>query len=792
MDNVTLIKSTADRMKSETEDERFRAVKELCALNSEYAVPFLFKAVADTSFRVREEALNGVCSFPKETIFPKLESFLRDNENANLRNAAIEAFPRYGKEAVGFLLKLLQDWDEEVRMFSASILGDIGDSEAVEGLVKALQDEDENVRHAAAESLGKIRDARAVIPLINCLRQDFWIQYPAVMALGNIGDPAATSHLLELIEDEMLCQPVIEALGKIGDISAIPVLADILSQSDTAVRNDAIAAMVNIQRKIHPGGSCLPSIRTALDNKELIDHLLASLEHPGPEIKKNAIIALGWLRRKEAVGPLVELLSDFELEEYAVGALVSIGEEWVDELVSRLENPDPKVQASLVRCLDWIGHGKGVRACAPFLKSENPELRYQAVMAMAGLLEEEDIEDALLDCLLDTEPDINSITVETLSKSRSGTLSGKLLDMLKGDDKIKTLSAVQVLGKLGEQSAEGPLRELLDNERSEIRAEAFQALHAINENGLSDEIVLKGLADLCPEVRKTAATCVKGESGSEVEKALLGLLEDPDPAVRMSAVDSFGKIGSSSCVDHLIRSFGEHSHKQLRVAIIQAMGKIREKQCTRFLEDVLKESDTDIKREALESLGEIGDKRSVPAIIVALDDSDWSVRSAAIHALGKIKDKKCSTHLLEKLDDPEDIIKKEAIVTLGNIGSRDAVNFVLPLLHNVNLQLEVLAALERLGIPDFEYFFEFFGRSSTRLKCMLVDLLGRIKNPGMTNFLIYVLSGEFYVVRARAAKALAEMEDKRAINALLRAQKEDQSEEVRKEATRALKKLDLK
>lgn len=789
MNETEILKSATEKLVMASEETRYSTVKDIAGLQSLGAVPILMKAAGDSSYRVREEALKGICSFPKDVIFPRLEDFLRNHDNANVRTAAMEAFPRYGREATPYLLQLLKDYDEEVRMFTATMLGDIRDSSAVDNLIEALGESDENIKHAAAESLGKIGDPRAVGPLIDCLQQDFWVQYPAVIALGNIGDPSATIHLVELLNDEMLRQAVIEALGKIGDVSAIPVLAEILSHKDPSVRNDTIGALVNIQRLIKPDGTCLPSIKMALDNEPLIDHILKSLNDPDPEVKKNAVIAIGWLKEKRGVKNLVELMTDYDLEEYVIGSLVSIGEEALPELISALGNPDPKIQASLIRSLDWIGHIDGVRACLPFLSSKSSEVRYQTLMAMGGALDLEEVEEALTSMFSDTDPEIQSLLVEILGRSRSQRLVNKLISQLSCKSQSKKILSIQVLGRLKNPAAKGPLEKLLGNESDEVRAQVYQALSSLGPDHLSSDDLLKGLRDKSPTVRKAVTRCIKPGCEDMVNNSFLYLLKDPDMDVRLSAVESLGRIGAGSCTEHLIDAFAD-SDKHLRLAIVRALGNITGKRSAQFLVDVLKETDSDLKRTALISLAQIKDKRSVPNLIVALDDSDWSVRSAAIRALSGIGDRRCSVHLMDKLEDQEDIIKKEAILALGRLGSRGAVNFILPLIHNENLQLEVLSSLEMLGIPDGEYFSDFFGRSNTRIKCLLVDLLGRVRDPDMTDLLVGMLTEEFFTVRCRVAKALGELGDRKAIPFLLKAQKEDPSEEVKKSAAHALKKLD--
>lgn len=795
MNKDSLMSRAACCLEDDSEEVRFQAVKVLSRAEFLGAIPLLMEVVGDKSYRVREAALQSICSFPTEVIFPRFETCIRNNDNATLRNAALEAFPRYGKKATHYLIKLAKDADEEVRMFSTALLGEIKDPEAVETLIEGLKDPDENVRHAAAESLGRLGDPRGVVPLIDCLSEGFWIQYPAVIALGNIGDPSAVRHLFPLVSDEMLGQAAIEALGRIGDTSAIPALVEILSKNDPTIRNHTIAALVRIKARVKKGDEAFPAesfsrVRDTLNNDELINHLLQSLDDPDLETRKNSVIALGWLKEKKAVRNLVGLLRDFNLEEYVISSLASIGENAMTELIETLKDPDHRIRISIIRSLDWIGKPEGILACLPCLLDENEEVRYQAVLAMAAVLDREEVEDALLKLISDQDPEFRATTVEVLGKSQSPYLVQKLINEISCGKPEKKVAIVQILGKLLDPRAFLPLQNILNDSNDEVRAEVYKALSRICPEKFSVEILIAGLADGSPTVRKAATQCLATCEGKNAESCLLLYLEDPDPEICLTVVETLGKIGSAASITPLIKTF-ERGGKNIKIATIQAIGKIRNKNSITFLIELLRETDPDLKRTALESLGELGDQRVVPNLIMALDDANWSVRSGAIIALGKIGDRRCISRLIEKVSDPEDLIKKEAIMVLGELKAREAVNEILPLIHNENLQFEVIHALEKMGIPDFLYFSTFITRCNSRLKCILVDLLGRLRKTDSVDLLLQILQDDFYTVRIRAAKSLGEIGNRKAIPHLLKAQKDDPCIEVRKEATSALKILDM-
>ena len=102
------------------------------------AVPPLLVAVADDSWPVRQAAVEQLAAFRLEVLLPSLEDALRDGENASVRNAAMEIYVRVGPAAAAPLLVLLRDADEEVRQFSAVMLGSLKDLAAVVALIGAL------------------------------------------------------------------------------------------------------------------------------------------------------------------------------------------------------------------------------------------------------------------------------------------------------------------------------------------------------------------------------------------------------------------------------------------------------------------------------------------------------------------------------------------------------------------------------------------------------------------------------------------------------------------------------
>jgi HEAT repeat protein len=790
LNGLTNFEEIGRALTHENEETRYQAVNELRQASLPSTVSMLMTAVADRSFRVREEALGAICGFDPEVTFPRLEAMLRNNENAELRTAAIEAFPRYGRRATGHLLILLADADEEIRNFAAVMLGEVMDPDSVEGLIAALADPEENVQHAAAEALGRIADSRALPGLMACLDKSFWIQYPAIIAIGNIGDCVAVPALLGLLDSEMLRSPVVEALGKTGDEDLLPVLVPLLvSCRDSAQRDEVISALVKIQSRLERARGMGPSaaVSEALEKTELVEHLVGSLQSGDLEVKKNAIVALGWLRQARAAEALLGLLPDYELEEHVVASIIAMGKRAAPGLVAALKNSNPAVRSSALRCLGCMEDMEGCRAALGCLEDPEPEVRLQALLAVSNCTSEPAVQEALFKLLGDSDPEILATLIEVLSKTAPERFGPRLLNWLaEGPSGPGQTVAIRVLGRMRFVPAEEALRVMLSADRDETRAEAVAALKLV-AGALPPAVVRSALSDPSPRVRRALAASLGGGDTAPGEE-LFRLLQDRDPQVRATALETLSHSSSMESTAPLIETYLS-GDRRVRLAAVHALGNVPDRAAAQFLIELLQEPDADLKRAAVESLARLRDPRSLSGLIVALTDSDWSVRAAAASALGVLGDLRAAPRLIDRLEDDEILVRKEAIAALADLKCREAIRGILPLVHNENLQLEVVNALERIGVDDFDFYTDFLRRANSRLRCLLVELLGRLRDPAALNCLVGVLENDFFTVRCRAARALAELGDPRAVAVLVRSQREDPSEEVRREAALALTKL---
>jgi HEAT repeat protein len=762
-------------------------VDELGASRRPEAIAPLLMAVADESWPVRQTAAEHLAAFDPPTILPALEAALRDDEDAGARNAAMEIYVKLGAIAVAPLLQLLGDPDEEVRNFAAVMLGSLRDRRAVAPLVAALADPDLNVRHAAAAGLGQIGDPEAVLPLMAALRSEAWLQYPAITALGELGDPRAAPALLELMSDELMRGPVMEALGRLAGREALPHLVPHLYTADAAVRNMAIQAVVAIEQRATAGGDSLdPEVQAALRREDLVDHLIATLRDDEARNRRTAAITLGWLKEPRAERPLIDLLAEPALQEYVTHALVSIGLR--DEAAYRygLGHPDDAVRQATIRCVSWIVPARGLELVAPLAHDPSAEVRAEAAAAI-GRLGDESAAPLLFAMLGDESELIQESAMGALARMSSARVAPLLLRALGDADVGVRVRAAETLGLLRDPATAPALIALSRDPREAVRRAAIKALGEIDAPGVPD-LLRAALLDDSSLVRQQAVVSLGKREDPDTAGALLPLLDDADPKMRFVALQALGRLRNAEVVPRVLPFLGD-ARKELRFAAVEALGDMRAAAAVRPLTAMLADPDRNLRRVAADSLGSIGDPQAVPPLLLALEDEHWSVRCAVATALGRLRSGKATAALLARLGDDDPTVRRAAVAALGEIADARSAGRLVEILADPGLQSAAAEALRRTGLlalPELERGFAGSGPEARRL---IVNLTGKLEDRRARRLLLAALADDSASVRAEAALALGDGGFLEAVRPLMDLKASDPSPLARQAAGVALRKL---
>lgn len=206
-------------------------------------------------------------------------------------------------------------------------------------------------------------------------------------------------------------------------------------------------------------------------------------------------------------------------------------------------------------------------------------------------------------------------------------------------------------------------------ERISILEGLRKAISLELQNGL-----VKSLKDKSPTVRTLAVEIIGDEELNEMLTDVVARLNDSDSEVRMSAIESIGKL---------------------------ADGKLYAKEITNYLED----KNELVRVAAAEFLGEFGGITVLDKLEMALNDKSALVRSYVTEAIGSIGQPK-SVKVLEKhlsIEDDE-TAKVGFYVGLYKLDKKDSLEKLLKLLESENYRIRCAVAnsLSSLALSSTE------------------------------------------------------------------------------------------
>lgn len=333
----------------------------------------IWKLLPKKDWPERQEYITRLTSYPVVEYRAELEQGIRNDDDADVRNAAMEVYRVLGVKGFTSLETLLQDHNHEVRLFAVNILCSIADRGTFPLLAEAMNDTDVNVRVAAAEALGKIRDERAIPLLEIAIADEPWVAMAAIDALGQIGGNDALRLLYRCLEMPGVQEFAIAAIERSGKQESIKYLADCLHKVE--LFEHALKAIQEISEREH--------VRP--DPEFFMHHiamLLAMLQSADPKTRKAAGMAISCSRSVGAQQCLIELVKDEELQEYAVDALLQAGKRAVCGIVDAMRNSAGPHRQVLAKTLSMLNEHD---ALLQFAEDSDPAVRTKVALALGSV-----------------------------------------------------------------------------------------------------------------------------------------------------------------------------------------------------------------------------------------------------------------------------------------------------------------------------------------------------------------------------------------------------------------------
>jgi predicted Zn finger-like uncharacterized protein len=545
-------------------------------------VPRLLKALDDSDTKVKiyaAMALWGIAR-QKEGIAVLCVVLNAKAEDVDLRINAAKGLWGISKDAR----------NSNINMWDAKLAGKPQIADAVGPLIKALDDSNSDVRGLAALTLGYIgKDAKAALPkLTQSLKHPTDAGYRAEVAFA----------LMRIGLDIKAADP------KAVDLQpTLPALAAALEDTDNNVRLFAAQALWAIERKANA----------------VVPVLIKLLQDRDAELRAKAADALGALRQdaKAAVPALNDALKDEspKLRLHAANTLGKIGQDarvTYPTLEQLTKEDQPDIKKAATEAMKKIGRPvktdvKGL--LIPALKHPSSNYRAAATACLWMLNRDaRDAVDALAEALSDTDPLVAStaaLTLAAIGPEADDAVPALIKALSNQSDEVLRMHAAYALGEIGAMSRENAkttakeaprakkdappaLKAALDDKRPSVRLHAAKALWEITHD---PQDVLETLTHLLEDKDVPSAFALSavetltevgpkcGDAGKHIEMlrkhtvpALTRLMADGEDAVKLTAVVALGVIGKEGRegVARLIDMLSEPD-AEIRAAAIEAL-----------------------------------------------------------------------------------------------------------------------------------------------------------------------------------------------------------------------------
>ena len=652
----------ARQINDDNVETRREAVEKMRGMRDDRLVPLLLNAMEDASWRVRKTAVEVLFDdYPVEKYIGGLIQLLYIDENAGARNSAIEALRKLGRKATVFLVEAFKTPHKDVRKFIIDVLGEQRDRRSLPLMLDALKDEDENVRATAVEHLGKVGELSVVDALITILGSgDLWTAYPAADALGRIGNKKAVPHLVAALRQKPLREPVLKALGRLAEPATLEQIIPLLEDPSRNIQEEALKTIEMLYHHGVDAEVITREMRRTLGDRAmglLINHAWSKKK----EVRISAILLLGLMKDEAAYGPLLDISHEEEFAEDAKKALVFIGKDKPESLLTLFETDDPHQLRFICEVTREIVSPVYYEVLESMLGNEDGHVRSIAAHSIAKLNDGRAV-DSLRRLLEDPYEDVQEAAVEALSHLGPFLPVEQLIRALHEGSTVVRRNAALLLGKIAAAAAVEDLGFALKDEDVRVRKAVVEALSLIGTEEAARYLTY-ALADENPDIRISAVLSLGAIDGGGGLDALYILTADPDNAVRVAAAKSLGLRGEQSAVSTLLGLLRDRSGFVVTAAI-ESLGTIGGDEARDAIVGMLVSADNEIRRTAIIALASFDNVEG--ALLPFLKDPDWATRIAAVRALGRGAAGNVRKELEKLLDTEEDAIVLKAVEeTLG-------------------------------------------------------------------------------------------------------------------------------
>lgn len=363
-----------------------------------------------------------------------------------------------------------------------------------------------------------------------------------------------------------------------------------------------------------------------------VDPLLETLQDNSVDLKVLASI-LGQIGEPalESIGLLLQN-DDAELREKAASLLALIADtRSVLPLVMALDDGEPSVRAAVAKALGSFSDPRCVSALIDTLSDANADVRANAAEALGSYYRDPRVIPALIRSADDNDAQVRIGTAKAMAKVHDDRIKAKLQTMTSDEDSDVRLTAAAALQHqegdrmvfkrmsldvtdkvetitqkmLDDDEVDEQDIDLMRNSNPRVRARLLEMV-GDSHSGTGVKLILPGLNDINPAVRQTAVeTLIR--MGTNATEALVHALADESKYIRAGAAEALAVIMDSRSIEALCERLEKDDVEQVRREAARALGKFEANDLIiKSLKHALKDKDKDVQSIAQQSLTQLG------------------------------------------------------------------------------------------------------------------------------------------------------------------------------------------
>jgi len=235
------------------------------------------------------------------------------------------------------------------------------------------------------------------------------------------------------------------------------------------------------------------------------------------------------------------------------------------------------------------------------------------------------------------------------------------------------------------------------NEEAVLRERALEAIHravrykqAGSVRAFGIEILQKhegiaaapwlrlALEDEEPGVRFAAALAVGGVKDTSSRRALMRLVNDPNPSVQTAAYYALHRLGQSGYADRLPAMLLEHASPEVRREAAFILGLLDEPGVIKLLAKAMSDPDPTVPSQARQSMARLGSQEAILELKIWANSGAGDRRVLALNALAELADPALAETFLYKLQQGEFLeLRLAAARGLGLLGRDEGFKLAL-------------------------------------------------------------------------------------------------------------------